>query len=150
MKTNILSFSIVNVDDAVIDFVRQLKDGLRNKVVATPSFSHSISPSEKENKISLVYPEESISKSSLSDNIETPHSLSDDEGSVSITSISGWHSDNEVNSKGFPPRVVRSSARSRTLDYKRSNQSGKYENASNALAFSGLLEDQNDVLVEVF
>lgn len=120
----------------VIDFVRQFKGGLRNKIVGTPSFSHTISPSEKENKISLVYPEENISKSSLSDNLETPHSLSDDEGSASTTSISGWHSDNEVNSK--------------YLDYKRSNPSGHYQYASNALVTSGLLEDQIDATLEVF
>ncbi|KMZ70359.1 hypothetical protein ZOSMA_1G03410 [Zostera marina] len=133
-STSVMKTIAVNVDDVVIDFVRQFKGGLRNKIVGTPSFSHTISPSEKENKISLVYPEENISKSSLSDNLETPHSLSDDEGSASTTSISGWHSDNEVNSK--------------YLDYKRSNPSGHYQYASNALATSGLLEDQIDATLE--
>lgn len=112
----------VNVDDAMDDIVRQFKgvsDGLMRKVVGSPSPTDETMSSVSSRNIS--WNAEEISKHiSRQDTAETANSLSDnDEGYKyknhepedvgSSAQASGWHSDNELNSKNFPPRVVKQS-----------------------------------------
>lgn len=104
------------------DIVRQFKgvsDGLMRKVVGPSS-----SPSESFSSISettrnLPWSAEEISEHiSRQDTAETANSFSDNEegdndGSRdpeemrSSAHANGWHSDNELSSKGYPPRVIK-------------------------------------------
>lgn len=111
----------VNVDDAVDDIVRQFKgvsDGLMRKVVGSPS-SSSYEPTtstsdrnlswnvEEMNKLALTQ-STSESLNSFSDNDDGDKDGSHGQEEVGPSSeANGWHSDNELNSKGFPPRVVK-------------------------------------------
>ncbi|XP_071930858.1 uncharacterized protein [Coffea arabica] len=118
-SSSVMRTLAVNVDDAVDDIVRQFRgvsDGLMKKVVGSPSSSFDLSSSvpsrhvswnaDDINKMSLMQ-SASESVNSFSDNEEV-----DKDGQVrseveSSTQANGWHSDNELNSKGFPPRVVK-------------------------------------------
>lgn len=102
----------VNVDDAVDDIVRQFKgvsDGLVRKVVG-PSSSHC-EPLESLGHRNLSLSEHDLKmQSSLDSSIETATNLSDNgEGDKDerLDPGNGWHSDNELHSKSFPPRVVK-------------------------------------------
>ncbi|XP_057527535.1 uncharacterized protein LOC130806459 isoform X2 [Amaranthus tricolor] len=105
----------VNVDDAVDDIVRQFKGGFSRKVVGS-------SPSNYENLTSMPTTNLSLSESdlqsSLDASIETANNLSDNEegdkdercgpeAADADVKENGWHSDNELKSKSFPPRVVK-------------------------------------------
>ncbi|XP_068321922.1 uncharacterized protein [Pyrus communis] len=93
----------VNVDDAVDDIVRQFKgvsDGLMRKVVGSPTSEASslfpgwnLSENADETGVLAFSQNTAESTNSFSDN---------EEGTLEI----GWHSDNELNYKGYPPRVV--------------------------------------------
>ena len=109
----------VNVDDAVDDIVRQFKgvsDGFMRKVVG------STSPSDEACALSNYERKFSFNSADLRKhvsaqyNLEVANNISDEE-SERIGSqnhdVSGWHSDNELNSKSFPPRVIK---RGRELD----------------------------------
>lgn len=153
----------VNVDDAVDDIVRQFKgvsDGLMRKVVGSSSSpyeaSHDTSPSISGRNLS--WHAEDINKHiSRHDTSQTTNSLSDNEDGdkdenrghekvESIAQASGWHSDNELNSKGFPPRVIK---RGRSFDSKKKRGSKEKSEwigpvgypTSNFSGTSGLLED---------
>ncbi|KAI4367288.1 hypothetical protein MLD38_023044 [Melastoma candidum] len=107
----------VNVDDAVDDIVRQFKgvsNGIMRKVVgSTPS------PSEASSSISrrqlswktdemhgAIFQQNTVEPStSISDNEEVQDLHGQDESYSAHEK--GWHSDTELNSRGFPPRVVR-------------------------------------------
>ncbi|XP_075487240.1 uncharacterized protein LOC142526618 isoform X2 [Primulina tabacum] len=109
----------VNVDDAVDDIVRQFKgvsDGLMRKVVGSPSSFHEPSSSVTSRNLSLTTDDlyklamrESTSESinSFSDNEEGDNANQGQQELESIAQANGWHSDNELNSQGFPPRVVK-------------------------------------------
>lgn len=112
----------MNVDDAVDDIVRQFKgvsDGLMRKVVGSSSPPNEIMSTISSRNLSLNA--EEISKLvSRQDTEETTNSFSDNEegglygshdpGEVgSSAQANGWHSDNELNSKSFPPRVIKQS-----------------------------------------
>lgn len=111
----------VNVDDAVDDIVRQFKgvsDGLMRKVVGSPS-SSSYDPTTSTSDRNLSWNVEEIHKLALTQsNSESVNSFSDNDdvdkdGSHGHEEVgpssedNEWHSDNELNSKGFPPRVVK-------------------------------------------
>ena len=110
----------VNVDDAMDDFVRQFKgvsDGLMRKVVGSNSLP--IEAMSSNNGGNLSWSAEDISKHiSRQDTGETANSFSDnDEGdndgsrhpeeARSRVHANGWHSDNELSSKGYRPRVIK-------------------------------------------
>lgn len=102
------------------DIVRQFKgvsDGLMRKVVGPSS-----APDEALSSISgrnLSWSSEEVSKHvSRQDTAETTNSFSDNEegdndGSHGLEEVqsrahaNGWHSDNELSSKGYSPRVIK-------------------------------------------
>ncbi|XP_024034642.1 uncharacterized protein LOC18033634 isoform X2 [Citrus clementina] len=126
-SSSVMRTLAVNVDDAVDDIVRQFKgvsDGLMRKVVGSPSPTDDASSISGRN---LSLSTDEISKCVVRQNTsETVNSFSDNEdgdkdGSYDLQEVTsfaqgtGWHSDNELNSKGFPPRVVKRGEESRNL-----------------------------------
>ncbi|TMW89756.1 hypothetical protein EJD97_016698 [Solanum chilense] len=120
-SSSVMRTLAVNVDDAVDDIVRQFKgvsDGLMRKVVGSPS-SSSYEPTTSTSDRNLSWNVEEIHKLALTQsNSESVNSFSDNDdgdkdGSHGHEEVgpssedNGWHSDNELNSKGFPPRVVK-------------------------------------------
>ncbi|KAF5187985.1 phox domain-containing protein [Thalictrum thalictroides] len=119
-STSVMKTLAVNVDDAMDDILRQVKgvsDGLMRKVVGSSSLPCP-PPTLTSNRNTTWYGDEINLRSSSYNDMETPHSLSDNEehdldGSqdteeiVSGLQVSGWHSDNELNLKGVPPRVIK-------------------------------------------
>ncbi|KAG7022432.1 Sorting nexin-16 [Cucurbita argyrosperma subsp. argyrosperma] len=118
-SSSVMRTLAVNVDDAVDDIVRQFKgvsDGFMRKVVG------STSPSDEACALSNYEQKFSFNSADLRKhvsaqyNLEVANNISDEE-SERIGSqnhdVSGWHSDNELNSKSFPPRVIK---RGRELD----------------------------------
>ncbi|XP_041010486.1 uncharacterized protein LOC121254492 isoform X3 [Juglans microcarpa x Juglans regia] len=107
----------VNVDDAVDDIVRQFKgvsDGLRPKVVV-PSPSNEASSSTFVQNLSgnanvinrHVSSHNTVGTSNSShDNYEGHKDENDGQEEVSRANANGWHSDNELNSKSFPPQTI--------------------------------------------
>lgn len=125
----------VNVDDAMDDIVRQFKgvsDGLRRRVVGSPLSNITSSPIA-EKTLTLSWNEEDIKgRSPSSSNVGTSHSLSDDEvpNEGLPSAITGWHSDNELKSKSFPPRIVKQGEKSVNLGLQRGHQSDKFDSAA--------------------
>ncbi|XP_008784120.2 uncharacterized protein LOC103703152 isoform X1 [Phoenix dactylifera] len=149
-STSVMKTLAVNVDDAVDDIVRQFKgvsDGLRRVVGSSPS--HATSPPRAEKNMALPWNEEVTNKLYPGySNVDTSQSLSDDEAHDEDRSSAvnnGWHSDNELNSKVFPPRVVKRIEESSNLDSQRSQRSDKFDrlalNASKTSVASELFED---------
>ena len=108
------------------DIVRQFKgvsDGILRKVSGSPSTSlpRTLSPQRTE---TLALPwDEDINRPRLeinrSYNLDISRSISDEEvqdEEISTVSVNGWHSDNELNSKVYPPRVVKRSEDSGSID----------------------------------
>ncbi|TQD79721.1 hypothetical protein C1H46_034749 [Malus baccata] len=106
----------VNVDDAVDDIVRQFKgvsDGLMRKVVGPTAESSSLIPewnlsaNADETGVLGFRQNTAESTNSFSDNEEGDKDRSCDPVETrSGTRENGWHSDNELNLKSYPPRVV--------------------------------------------
>ncbi|XP_020245741.1 uncharacterized protein LOC109823779 isoform X1 [Asparagus officinalis] len=146
-STSVMKTLAVNVDDAMDDIVRQFKgvsDGLRRVVGSSPTRE----PSQMaDGGMTLPWHDEETNKNFSSySNMETSHSMSDDDAQDedhSSAGISGWHSDNELNSKSFPPRVVKQMEESRSLDSHRSQQPDQLDKflASKSSVTRGLLED---------
>ncbi|XP_048134512.1 uncharacterized protein LOC115737202 isoform X2 [Rhodamnia argentea] len=125
-SSSVMRSLAVNVDDAVDDIVRQFKgvsNGLMRKVVGpTPSSSEA---SASISATHLSWNADEIDRYvSRQNTAETSTSISDNEdgdrdgnhGSDEVGSsghANGWHSDTELNSKNFPPRVVKRSEGSR-------------------------------------
>lgn len=161
--------STVNVDDAVDDIVRQFKgvsDGLMRKVVGPPTlldetnssiYSRNLSwHSDKSNKpVSRQDTSETVN--SFSDNEESSNQESHKQEEGSSEQANGWHSDNELNPKGFPPRVIKhdeesSGAKGKLspeLKSDRVNQ-GRFAVANSAAATSSYIEDPVGMPPEVF
>ncbi|KAK1417472.1 hypothetical protein QVD17_26599 [Tagetes erecta] len=123
-SSSVMRTLAVNVDDAVDDIVRQFKgvsDGLMRKVVG-PTFTYE--PVSSTASRSLTWKPDELSNSfTRQATSESANSLSDNEmGSGS--KANGWHSDNELNSKGFPPRVVKHDELLRSLDFEKRGSSG--------------------------
>ncbi|KAI6677867.1 hypothetical protein NL676_038663 [Syzygium grande] len=119
-SSSVMRSLAVNVDDAVDDIVRQFKgvsNGLMRKVVGPTTSSSEASASISARHLSWNADE--IDRYVYRQNTaETSTSISDNEdgdgdgirGSDEVRSsghANGWHSDNELNSKNFPPRVVK-------------------------------------------
>ncbi|XP_060168306.1 uncharacterized protein LOC132599107 isoform X1 [Lycium barbarum] len=119
-SSSVMRTLAVNVDDAVDDIVRQFKgvsDGLMRKVVGSPSSYEPITSTSSDRNLSWNV--EEINKLGLTQSTsESVNSFSDnDDGDKDGThgheevgpssEANGWHSDTELNSKGFPPRVVK-------------------------------------------
>ncbi|KAK9290128.1 hypothetical protein L1049_008293 [Liquidambar formosana] len=154
----------VNVDDAVDDIVRQFKgvsDGLMRKVVGTSPYEASPSISGR----NWSWHADELSKHvSRLNNTETTNSFSDNEEGdkdrnhgheegESVAQANGWHSDNELNSKGFPPRVIKCDEEFRSFDSEKKQvkpewiDPGGYP-AANFPVASALLEDPVGMLPE--
>lgn len=105
------------MDDAVDDIVRQFRgvsDGLMRKVVGSSSPLDETNSAVCNRNLSWHADEMNKHVSRL-DASETVNSFSDNEESHGPEQANGWHSDNELNSKGFPPRVIKRDQGSRTL-----------------------------------
>uniref|UniRef100_A0A7N0VHE0 Uncharacterized protein n=1 Tax=Kalanchoe fedtschenkoi TaxID=63787 RepID=A0A7N0VHE0_KALFE len=116
-SSSVMRTLAVNVDDAMDDIVRQFKgasDGLMSKIAGSPQPSHQ-SPSVPGRNLSwhseldkhVTKHDLAGSTNSFSDNEEDDHVAHDHGEEESTSHANGWHSDNELNSKSFPPRVVR-------------------------------------------
>ncbi|XP_019170179.1 PREDICTED: uncharacterized protein LOC109165730 isoform X2 [Ipomoea nil] len=122
-SSSVMRTLAVNVDDAVDDIVRQFKgvsDGLVRKVVGSSStyepatavlggnYQRNLSWSGDEiGKLALAQ-STSESVNSYSDNDDGDKDGRDVQGETeSSPLVNGWHSDNELNSKEFPPRVIK-------------------------------------------
>lgn len=116
-STSVMKTLAVNVDDAMDDFVRQFKgvSGGLLRAVSGSSF-HAAFPPITEKHMALYWNDDELNRHNPNySNMETSISLSDNDESVkdgahdvgSAILASGWHSDNELNSKGFPPRVIK-------------------------------------------
>ncbi|GMJ03525.1 SORTING NEXIN 4 [Hibiscus trionum] len=118
-SSSVMRTLAVNVDDAMDDIVRQFRgvsDGLMRKVVGSSSFPSEASSSVADRTLSWNADEmaKDISRQS---NLETMNSLSDNEvgdkdgghGQDDRSGLQGhgWHSDDELNSKRLPPRVIK-------------------------------------------
>ncbi|XP_028102004.1 uncharacterized protein LOC114301272 isoform X2 [Camellia sinensis] len=136
-SSSVMKTLAVNVDDAVDDIVRQFKgvsDGLMRKVVGSSSPPHEVSPAISSRNLS--FNAEMIKQLSWQNSTESAKSISDyDEGDKDgineheevepTVQDSGWHSDNELNTKGFPPRVVKRGEKIRSLDPEKKHGSEK-------------------------
>ncbi|XP_031249487.1 uncharacterized protein LOC116107345 [Pistacia vera] len=143
-SSSVMRTLAVNVDDAVDDIVRQFRgvsDGLMKKVVGSSPNCDEASSSSSSRNFSFKADEISthVTRQSTS---ETVNSFSDHEegdkdesyGHQKVTSgaqASGWHSDNELNSKGFPPRVLKHGEGARNLDL-----SGKHSSDAKSEGFA--------------
>ncbi|KAJ8763565.1 hypothetical protein K2173_002448 [Erythroxylum novogranatense] len=118
-SSSVMRTLAVNVDDAVDDIVRQVKgvsDGLKRIVGSSSPLDETISSSQSNNLSwhanEMNYP------TWRQDTPETMNSISDDEQSHkqechdpdeggSSEHTDQWHSDNELNTKGFQPLVIK-------------------------------------------
>ncbi|KAI3789364.1 hypothetical protein L2E82_02157 [Cichorium intybus] len=157
-SSSVMRTLAVNVDDAVDDIVRQFKgvsDGLIRKVVG-PSFTYE--PMSSSTSKSLPWKQDELSNSysyTRQTTSESANSLSDNEDHGIVDSsaqLNGWHSDNELNSKGFPPRVVKHDELLRSLDSEKRATSGVRSEilnlAANFPSTSNYLEDPLGVPAE--
>jgi sorting nexin-13 len=117
-SSSVMKTLAVNVDDAMDDIVRQFKgvsDGLMRKVVGSPLDEHDHAPTRhlswSVNEISTQLSRESATESmhsSISDTEDIDKLGENTQGEGRFDSeANGWHSDNELDSKYVPPRVVR-------------------------------------------
>ncbi|KAG5548057.1 hypothetical protein RHGRI_013676 [Rhododendron griersonianum] len=127
-SSSVMRSLAVSVDDAVDDIVRQFKgvsDGLMRKVAGSSSSPHEASPETSGRNLSWNADE--ISRHlSWQTTTESAKSISDEEGDKdgtrgheevgSSVQANGWHSDNELSSKSFPPRVVKRGDEFRSLN----------------------------------
>ncbi|XP_028777081.1 uncharacterized protein LOC114733751 isoform X2 [Neltuma alba] len=122
----------VNVDDAVDDIVRQFKgvsDGLMRKVVGStsptnesPSTSISWNLSWNSDEIDKSVPRQNMADTVLSSDTEEGEKNADigpEGGDGEGVQSHEWHSDNELGSKGYPPRVINQAGVSGKLDQER-------------------------------
>ncbi|KAA8545892.1 hypothetical protein F0562_020657 [Nyssa sinensis] len=132
-SSSVMRTLAVNVDDAVDDIVRQFKgvsDGLM-KVVGSSSSPYN-APSSIMGR-NLSWNAGGINKHiTWKNTLESAKSFSDNwEGDKDGTHVevgsraqtNGWHSDNELNSMGFSPRVVKRGVEFRSLDSGKRNGS---------------------------
>ncbi|EOA29799.1 hypothetical protein CARUB_v10012892mg [Capsella rubella] len=113
-SSSVMKTLAVDVDDAMDDIVRQFKGvsgGLMRKVVGSPLEENDHAPARhlswSINELSTQLSKESASESmhssiSDTDDIEKLGDNTQGEGRFD-SEANGWHSDNELNSKHFPP-----------------------------------------------
>ncbi|KAL8189114.1 hypothetical protein R6Q57_029375 [Mikania cordata] len=144
-SSSVMRTLAVNVDDAVDDIVRQFKgvsDDLMRKVVG-PTLTYE--PVSSATSKSLTWKMDELSNSlPRQTTSESANSFSDNEMGSS-SKANGWHSDNELNSKGFPPRVVKHDELLRGSDFEKRASSGVRSEipslAANSPSTSDRLED---------
>ncbi|KAI3803675.1 hypothetical protein L1987_31835 [Smallanthus sonchifolius] len=146
-SSSVMRTLAVNVDDAVDDMVRQFKgvsDGLMKKVVG-PTFTYE--PVSSAASRSLTWKPDELSNSfTRQGTSESANSLSDNEMGSS-SKANGWHSDNELNSKTFPPRVVKHDELLRSFDFEKRGSSGVRSEILNMAAnFPSTSDRQEDPL----
>lgn len=140
------------------DIVRQFKgvNGLIRKVVGSPdsssltTTSSGISLNEELQQQSLSYSQREISHSASEDEDHVSGATPGEMGSNSRTN--GWHSDNELDSRQFPPRVVKRYGSSRGMGSFRNRQSDIKPDAhhvADTVIPSNILEDPTRVPPEV-
>lgn len=142
------------------DIVRQFKgvNGLIRKVVGAPDSSSlttrssGISLTEDLQQQSLSYSQREISRSASEDEDHVSGATLEEMGSSSRPN--GWHSDNELDSRQFPPRVVKRYDSSRRYDSSSSmgslrNQQSDTHRVADTVIPSHLLEDPTRVPPEV-
>ncbi|XP_071691773.1 uncharacterized protein [Rutidosis leptorrhynchoides] len=149
-SSSVMRTLAVNVDDAVDDIVRQFKgvsDGLMRKVVS-PTLIYEPVSSATTSK-SLNWKTEELNNSfTRQTTSESANSFSDNEMD-STAENNGWHSDNELNSKRVPPRVVKHDELLRSLDSeKRAVRSEILNLAANFPSTSDRMEDSLGVPAE--
>ncbi|KAK3005187.1 hypothetical protein RJ639_016429 [Escallonia herrerae] len=128
-SSSVMRTLAVNVDDAVDDIVRQFKgvsDGLMRKVVGSSSVPYESASLVSDRNLSwnsdeisklIVRQNTADSAKSFSDMEEGDKDGSHDHKEIGFNAqANGWHSDNELNAKGFPPRIVAHSEEFRGLD----------------------------------
>ncbi|XP_031482678.1 uncharacterized protein LOC116252506 isoform X2 [Nymphaea colorata] len=155
-STSVMKTLAVNVDDAMDDIVRQFKgvNGLIRKVVGSPDSSSlttrssGISLTEDLQQQSLSYSQREISRSASEDEDHVSGATLEEMGSSSRPN--GWHSDNELDSRQFPPRVVKRYDSSRRYDSSSSmgslrNQQSDTHRVVDTVIPSHLLEDPTRV-----
>ncbi|KAM0012899.1 putative Phox-associated domain, sorting nexin, PX domain superfamily [Helianthus debilis subsp. tardiflorus] len=146
-SSSVMRTLAVNVDDAVDDIVRQFKgvsDGLMRKVVG-PTFTYE-SVSSAATRTLTWKPDELSNSFPRPTTSESANSLSDSEMGSS-SKANGWHSDNELNSKGFPPRVVKHDELLRSLDFeKRASSEVRSEILNLAANFPSTSDHMEDPL----
>ncbi|CAH8350034.1 unnamed protein product [Eruca vesicaria subsp. sativa] len=117
-SSSVMKTLAVNVDDAMDDIVRQFKGvsgGLMRKVVGSPLEENDEAPARhlswSVHDINTQLAKETATESmhsSISDNEDVDKLGENSQGEGRLVSeANGWHSDNELDSKYFPPRVVR-------------------------------------------
>ncbi|XP_023874567.1 uncharacterized protein LOC111987089 isoform X1 [Quercus suber] len=124
-SSSVMRSLAVNVDDAVDDIVRQFKgvsDGLIRKVSGPlPTYEASSSTASQNLPLNADDINRHVSshysvgtENSYSDNEEGDKDENHGHEEVN-SSTNGWHSDNELNSKSFPPRVIKCGEEPRNL-----------------------------------
>lgn len=136
-SSSVMRTLAVSVDDAMDDILRQFKgvsNGLMRKVVGPPSSllehtspgpsRHLSWTSDEVNNVGLTH---SVSESanSFSDNDDGDKDGSQGhEEAESVGQAIRWHSDNELNSKSFPPRVSKREKEFCNLDSEKKHELG--------------------------
>ncbi|KAL2537407.1 Phox-associated domain [Forsythia ovata] len=124
-SSSVMRTLAVNMDDAMDDIARQIKGGLIRTVGSTSS---SYEPASSVTNRNLSWNSDDINKLDLRQSTsESINSFSDNEegdkdvnhGPEKVDSsaqANGWHSDNELDLKGLPPRVVKRNEDVQNLD----------------------------------
>ncbi|XP_022864206.1 uncharacterized protein LOC111384179 isoform X1 [Olea europaea var. sylvestris] len=125
-SSSVMRTLAVNVDDAMDDIARQIKGSLVRTVVGSPSTSHEPASSVTNRNLSWnsddihkLCSRQSASESinSFSDNEESEKDVNHGPEKVnSSAQANGWHSDNELDLNGLPPRVVKRNEDVQNLD----------------------------------
>ncbi|XP_059647743.1 uncharacterized protein LOC132294039 [Cornus florida] len=163
-SSSVMRTLAVNVDDAMDDIVRQFKgvsDGLVRKVVGSTSSQYEAASSISYRNLS-INADETNKHVSWQNSAESAKSFSDlEEGDNNEThdheevgssaQANGWHSDNELNSRGFPPRVVKRGVDLRILNSEKEHKSEMISKSiclgelASSLVTSDRLEDPVEV-----
>ena len=119
------------------DIVRQFKgvsDGFMRKVVGSTSPSEEACLSSNYDRKFSFNSADLRKQVSAQYNLEIASNISDEESerteSQNREKVSGWHSDNELNSKSFPPRVIKRSEESKELVVDKKNDTELRSGAS--------------------
>ncbi|GAB4837953.1 hypothetical protein Ancab_027481 [Ancistrocladus abbreviatus] len=165
-SSSVMRTLAVNVDDAVDDIVRQFKgvsDGFMRKVVGS-SPSNYEGPSSVQFRNSVWHADEFKRHISIDSSIKTANSSSDNEegekeenhglrAAINSAQANGWHSDNELDLKDLPPRVLKRSvdngnARSEKQHVSELTEWKDNEGVASLPDISGYIEDPIGVPLE--
>lgn len=124
-SSSVMRTLAVNVDDAMDDIARQIKGGLIRTVGGSPYSSYEQASSVTNRNLS--WNSDDIHKLGLRQSTsESINSYSDNEEEKDVNHVpdklnssaqaNGWHSDNELDLNGLPPRVVKRNEDVQNLD----------------------------------